>query len=356
MVQATSPGKVRKHDQLTRQLRAKIVSGHYRPGERMPTWDVLGREHKVSRTTLLLAVASLKEEGFVEASRGSGTFVAERPPHLSTYALVLPQSHTAMRWPAFLDTLTHEARTMGRHIDKTFETFEGLVRPSTSETYRDLVARVESHHFAGMIFVWPQAELADAPLLTFPGVRRSYIMAPEGFGPQVQPDYDSFVQRSVQRLAELGRRRIAVIDQPGKNNRFVKPAEDAGLEIRHCWRLSYPTMPDCGALVPITELLFDGARTSCPDGLIVVDESHVEQVLLGLSMAGMRVGEDVDVVAQCSYPIAKSHALPIHWLGFDARKMLRMAVDFLESPPETQDAPTCVYLPAEFEDELAPSA
>jgi DNA-binding transcriptional regulator YhcF (GntR family) len=333
-------------------MRSMIVSGQYRPGERMPTWDVLGRQHKVSRTTLMRAVESLKQEGFVESCRGSGTFVAERPPHLSTYALVLPQSHTAMRWPAFLETLTREANAAAKGIGKIFETFEGIVRPSSSAVYGELVARVESHHFAGMIFVWPQAELADSPLLTFPGVRRAYIMAPEDFGPQVQPDYGAFVRRSVLRLADLGRRRIAVIDQPRKGDRFVRPIQESGLEIRHCWRLSYPPLPDSGALVPITELLFDGARNSCPDGLIVADESHVEQVLLGLSMAGMRVGEDVDVVAQCSYPLTKAKALPIHWLGFDARKMLQMALEFLESPPEAAEEPVCIYLPAEFEDEL----
>lgn len=330
-----------------------IASGDYRPGEQLPTWDVLGRRHKVSRTTLMHAVESLKQEGFLESCRGSGTFVSERPPHLSTYALVLPQSHTSMRWPVFLETLTHEAHATGQGIDKTFETFEGIVRPSSSPVYRELVSRVESHHFAGVIFVWPQAELADSPLLTFPGVRRAYIMAPEEFGPQVRPDYGSFVQRSVQRLAKLGRRRIAVIDQPRKDDRFVKPIQEAGLEIRHCWRLSYPAVPDCGALVPITELLFDGDRSTRPDGLILADESHVDQVLLGLSMAGLRVGEDVDIVAQCSYPLAKATPLPIHWLGFDARKMLHTAVEFLETPPDAADGPVCVYLPAEFEDELA---
>jgi DNA-binding transcriptional regulator YhcF (GntR family) len=333
-------------------MRSMIVSGKYRPGERMPTWDVLGRQYKVSRTTLTQAVESLKQEGFLESTRGSGTFVSERPPHLATYAMVLPQSHTAMRWPAFLETLEHEAYAAGRGIDKTFEIFEGIVRPSSLPEYAELVKRVESHHFAGVIFVWPQAELADSPLLTFPGVRRAYIMAPAEFGPQVQPDYGSFVQRSVQRLAELGRRRIAVIDQPRKDDRFVQPIQQSGMEIRHCWRLSYPPVPDCGALVPITELLFDGARSSRPDGLILADESHVEQVLLGLSMAGMRVGEDVDIVAQCSYPLAKAQPLPIHWLGFDARKMLHTAVEFLESPPDADGGPVCIYLPAEFEDEL----
>jgi GntR family phosphonate transport system transcriptional regulator len=62
--------------QIAEQLRRDIAAGLFAAGGRLPTESVLAVRFGVNRHTVRAALASLAEEGLVEARRGSGTFVA----------------------------------------------------------------------------------------------------------------------------------------------------------------------------------------------------------------------------------------------------------------------------------------
>jgi GntR family transcriptional regulator len=66
--------------QVADEIRRKIQSGAYAPGEQLPTERALQAEYDVSRDTVRLAIGVLKAEGLVAARQGRGTFVARRPP------------------------------------------------------------------------------------------------------------------------------------------------------------------------------------------------------------------------------------------------------------------------------------
>jgi GntR family transcriptional regulator/MocR family aminotransferase len=68
------------HQQTYRALRAAILAGRLRAGERLPATRSLSRELRVSRNTLLQAYEQLADEGYVTARTGSGTFVARSLP------------------------------------------------------------------------------------------------------------------------------------------------------------------------------------------------------------------------------------------------------------------------------------
>jgi GntR family transcriptional regulator/MocR family aminotransferase len=68
------------HQQTYRALRAAILSGRLRAGERLPATRTLSRELRVSRNTLLQAYEQLADEGYVSARTGAGTFVARSLP------------------------------------------------------------------------------------------------------------------------------------------------------------------------------------------------------------------------------------------------------------------------------------
>ena len=63
------------HAQLTEALRALILDGTARPGERLPASRDLAAELSVSRQTALTALDQLIAEGYLAARRGAGTFV-----------------------------------------------------------------------------------------------------------------------------------------------------------------------------------------------------------------------------------------------------------------------------------------
>jgi GntR family phosphonate transport system transcriptional regulator len=60
-------------------LTAEIASGHYLPGDRMPTEAALAARFGVNRHTVRHALAALAERGLVRSRQGAGVFVEQRP-------------------------------------------------------------------------------------------------------------------------------------------------------------------------------------------------------------------------------------------------------------------------------------
>lgn len=60
-------------------LSDEIASGHYRPGDKLPTEAALSARFGVNRHTVRHALAALAEAGAVHARRGAGVFVAAAP-------------------------------------------------------------------------------------------------------------------------------------------------------------------------------------------------------------------------------------------------------------------------------------
>lgn len=60
-------------------LSGEIASGHYRPGDRLPTEADLAARFGVNRHTVRRALADLAARGLVHARRGAGVFVAAKP-------------------------------------------------------------------------------------------------------------------------------------------------------------------------------------------------------------------------------------------------------------------------------------
>jgi GntR family transcriptional regulator len=68
---------------LARELRARILAGEWRPGERMPSEPELARRRTVSRSSVRAAITMLEEDGLVSRRHGSGTYVTHGPPPLN---------------------------------------------------------------------------------------------------------------------------------------------------------------------------------------------------------------------------------------------------------------------------------
>jgi GntR family transcriptional regulator/MocR family aminotransferase len=97
--------------QLFEEMRAAILQGRLRPGQRLPSIRALATHLRISRNTITHCFEQLIAEGYAEAKMGSGTFVkmqipedlltaAPSPPgtttaeaeyNLSSYARLLPQ-------------------------------------------------------------------------------------------------------------------------------------------------------------------------------------------------------------------------------------------------------------------------
>ncbi|KMW58734.1 Transcriptional regulator PhnF [Candidatus Rhodobacter oscarellae] len=64
---------------IAEALRQEIASGHYAPGDKLPTEARLASRFGVNRHTVRHALAALAEDGLVFSRRGAGVFVSHHP-------------------------------------------------------------------------------------------------------------------------------------------------------------------------------------------------------------------------------------------------------------------------------------
>lgn len=67
-----------KHEEVYRDLRQKILDGHYASWGSLENEAVLCKRYEVSKPTLQKAITRLKQDGFLHTRQGSGIFV--NPP------------------------------------------------------------------------------------------------------------------------------------------------------------------------------------------------------------------------------------------------------------------------------------
>lgn len=69
--------KQMKGTKLMEDLKGQILSGALKPGEKLPSENVLSKEYGISRQTVRKALELLHNEGFVYAEHGRGTFCSD---------------------------------------------------------------------------------------------------------------------------------------------------------------------------------------------------------------------------------------------------------------------------------------
>jgi GntR family transcriptional regulator len=119
------------HAQLSTLLRGRILTGVYKPGERIESEERLASHFGVSRATVRHAIEALAGDGFVVARRGAGTFVSDPLPHRLRAAAGAGPMLTG-----FLDDLFLEAATGVREQD-----YQLTKEPATTEVAEALGCR-----------------------------------------------------------------------------------------------------------------------------------------------------------------------------------------------------------------------
>ncbi len=124
---------VSKQIEIAAVLRRQIVLGSHAPGSKLPTWDELERQFRVSRPTLRLALGDLKAQGFIEPDSTRGTFVAQRPPHRHRYGLIFHESPENIGWNRLYAALAHQAAVLSNTTDRKIEIFTKVAFTESNE-------------------------------------------------------------------------------------------------------------------------------------------------------------------------------------------------------------------------------
>ena len=68
-----------KYAQVVAEIKRRIERGDYPPGELLPSEHQLVDEFGVSRPTIVKALSSLRQDGWIDTQQGKGSFVRGRP-------------------------------------------------------------------------------------------------------------------------------------------------------------------------------------------------------------------------------------------------------------------------------------
>lgn len=337
--------KPSQRDTITREIRNRILSGAYRPGDRLPTRRALCVTFRTTPVTLQRSFDRLRGEGFVQTAGRRGTFVTPRPPHLSRVVLVFPYRDRPERpWPHFWRALAIEATRLagldGQEIVFSFgnETHQDLA------AYQELVADVLAHRVAGLIFVARPFYLEGSPVREMPGIPRVAIM-PRPEPPNIRAvDLEpTFLQRALFLLSREGRRRIAIITVPQVHAATVTALRAHGIQVPPYWVQTASVAEPDSARHAIRLLMAE--KSNRPHGLVIADDNLVPAATVGLKEAGLRVAEDVSVVGHCNFPHPTPSAMPIRRIGYDVREVLETCVRLIQDARRNRPVPDVTRIP-----------
>lgn len=346
-----------KRDTILVHLRNRIVRGQHPIGSRLPTCAELAQSYDVNLKTMQAALGGLLRDGFIVTQGRRGTFVSHRPPHLFRFGLVLRES------PAQLDSgsTAHFPRFLCQRVNELLRAREGdftiytdvaghLADPATQR----LAADVKAHRLAGLIFATPMLartaffrELAQSAGI--PCVALTSVGAPDlhEFGSVMLPR-GPLTDRAVETLARQGRRRLAVLsisfqsDSPEDIAQYHTSAKAHGMTLAPGQLLGTVPMSATFTRFAVHALL--NAREA-PDALFITDDSLISAAAEALIEAGVRVPDDIAVVAHTNFPYATPTTLPFRRVGYDVCRAVDECISLANRIRQDGRPPEPVHLP-----------
>ncbi len=325
--------KSKKVNAVVEEMRREIVSGRLAPGSRLPTQEELKQRYDISNVTIQRVFNMLVSDGFIDARGSAGTFVASDPPHLSSYGVVFFDRPLARpNDGTFFSHLAYHCLELQQSGQRNIQLYFEVTGHLDDPDYSRLLADLHAHRLAGLLITHGSLlRVLPADILaTYPTVTLGYA----GYDlPIINTNPWAFTNKALDYLAQQGRRQIAVIGSLSDvNDTYLATAlQQRGLTSKPIWQTPvYSNAPAANQQVTRQLLYYMMDRPERPDGIIITDDVFTDQALAGLLDAGIRIGEEVDVVAHCNHPLLAADLWPIKRLGTDTRQFLTTALELID--------------------------
>lgn len=346
-----------KYSSIANEFRRRIAAGELSPGTQLPHRAELEESFQVSKVTMQRVMNLLIEDGFIEATRRKGSFVADRPPHLSRYALAFQGTPGGTGlWTRFWMALVNEAAWRERQDKITLPIFYGIDGHTATEDAQKLNSEIEEHRLAGVIYL-PNPRDPDISLLKKLDVPSVAIQSKfDGSASCVTIDYHSFLMRALEWLRARGRKRVAFVcaSDFAEDSRdwMQQQAADYGFITHPYW------IQGIGLECPMSarscvHLLMNAAQSEQPDALIITDDNLTEAATAGLLAAGVKVPEAMEIVGHANFPWKTPCLVETRRLGFDVRPILGACLQSIDEQRAGRNEAQFIKMPAQFENELA---
>ena len=346
---STKSTRARVQD-LTAILRTRILDGTWELGGKIPTKIELCHELGASDGTVQKTLDHLTAHGFLRSRGCLGTFVVERPPHLFRIGLVTASRRGSSIW---LDALSTRAEQLAReerrwlHVYSDCHNDQGQKSPTLQELEDD----ISGARLAGLILVCGPDALENTPALLQSGLAR--VILGEPFPAYRFPAIISRPThlRAVHYFQEQGRRRLGIITTFHYRNQIdatLQCAREHGLQTARAWvhyldtRTPYPART-------VTELLMSLPAGKRPDALYINDDHLVSEAVSGVADAGVRVPQELTIVAHANFPAIQPTPILVTYLGYDTATTLHTALRCIDRQLAEEKVPNITGLDPVFD-------
>ncbi|MBV9468544.1 MAG: GntR family transcriptional regulator [Abitibacteriaceae bacterium] len=346
-----------KYSWIANELRGQIASGKFAPGSQLPQRDELEETFNVSKVTLQRAMNLLIEDGFVDATRRKGSFVVPNPPHLYRYALAFQKKPTGDEsWLRFWTALSNEASKLEKSHPCRFFTFYGIDGHTDTEDYHDLEREVREHRLAGVIYVATQSEVPDIPVLRESNLPRMTVKSkPQPGWPALTIHTDTLICKALDYVVARGRKRVAFITPPHiaqVRHDFILQEIAARHLTSHIYWLQGIGLEAPALARNCVHLMMHPGQNERPDALVITDDNLVESATGGLVAAGVRVPQEMDVVAHANFPWLTPSIVPAKRLGYDVSAIIKLCRECIDRQRRGESVPAVTEITPLFEDEI----
>lgn len=321
-----------KYKLILKKLRKLIFSQFTKPDQPFMTYDELEQKFSCSRTVLQTAIEELKKEEILISRGRSGLFTNPKSPQYIRFPLSFPYSSEDPEWSLLMATLIMQAHRIEKEEGINIPLYTGVQKGS--ETFQQLTKEIEDYGIAGWISYKAQREIYSEPGVNRNDLPRIALMPTSHTNFPVRTvttNALTFWQKAWHWLKEKKCDRIAIMgltEAPEWTNQGL--SAETGLNIPLHWIQSvdrrYPE-----TAFNLIGLLMDYPEDQRPNAIIISDDNLVDPVVAGIMKNGLRLGQDLEVVAHCNWPLISPSNMPIHRIGCDIYTILKKSIAYLRS-------------------------
>ena len=327
--------KQMKCAKLVEDLKRQIMSGEIRPGDKISSENVLAKEYDISRQTVRKAIDILRNEGFLYAEHGRGTFCSDmikQEGNSGNIAVVMTYLSDYI-FPYII-----------RGIDEVLEKEEYSILLKSTHNYRKVEAKcleeLVKKNIDGLIIEPSKSQIAFKNHDIFSMLERYRVPFVFVQGvyhgmddkPYVLLDDEKGGYLITKHLIELGHKRIVGVfkadDRQGQNRHsgYVRALQEAGIWYDPSLVVWFHT-EDMQSLPQ--EMIQEIVSKEQIDAVVSYNDRIAIQIINALEEVGVNIPEDISVTGFDDSEFAKNLKVPLTTIKHPQRKIGEAAAELL---------------------------
>ena len=327
--------KQMKCAKLVEDLKRQIMSGEIRPGDKISSENVLAKEYDISRQTVRKAIDILRNEGFLYAEHGRGTFcsdmikqegnsgnIAVVMTYLSDYIFpyiirgideVLEKEEYSILLKSTHNYRKVEAKCLEELVKKNIDGL--IIEPSKSQIAfknHDIFSMLERYRVPFVFVQGVYHGMEDKPYVLLDDEKGGYLIT--------------------KHLIELGHKRIVGVfkadDRQGQNRHsgYVRALQEAGIWYDPSLVVWFHT-EDMQSLP--REMIQELVKKEQVDAVVSYNDRIAIQIINALEEVGISIPEDISVTGFDDSEFAKNLKVPLTTIKHPQRKIGEAAAELL---------------------------